>query len=170
MHILSVKKICSCYNHLLNDWNCFWNKYHNMPFLAICRSVLYHLIFLPSSWHREAKIGLQMSRRYKRWLIIILNDFIKQPTAKQSPIFLSFSFLIACCISVFFSFLIKAFANFEKLIIFHWQAFIVYKNGENLKMLIEIFCQKHIVSNVILAFLDHLKPKILLVGQPQWPT
>ena len=60
----------------------------------------------------------------------------------------------------FFSFLIKAFANFEKLIRFHWQAFIVYKNGENLKMLIEIFCQKLIVSNVILAFLDHLKPKI----------
>ena len=27
-------------------------------------------------------------------------------------------------------------------------------------MLIEKFCQKLIVSNVILAFLDHLKPKI----------
>ena len=36
----------------------------------------------------------------------------------------------------------------EKVIRFHWQAFIVYKNGENLKMLIEIFCQKLIVSNV----------------------
>ena len=61
----------------------------------------------------------------------------------------------------FFFFLIKAFANFEKLIRFHQQAFIVYKNGGNLKMLIEIFCQKLIVSNVILAFLDHLKPKNL---------
>ena len=58
----------------------------------------------------------------------------------------------------FFSFVIKAFANFEKLIRFYWLAFIVYKNGENLKMLIELFCQKIIVSNVILAFLDHLKP------------
>ena len=38
----------------------------------------------------------------------------------------------------FFSILIRAFANFENFIIFHWQAFIVYKNGENLKMLIEI--------------------------------
>ena len=37
-------------------------------------------------------------------------------------------------------------------------------------MLIEIFCQKLIVSKVILAFLEHLKPKILFVGQPWWPT
>ena len=48
----------------------------------------------------------------------------------------------------------------------HWQAFIVYKNGENLKILIEIFGQKLIASNVILAFLDHLKPKFFFVGQP----
>ena len=52
------------------------------------------------------------------------------------------------------------FSNFEKLIRFRWQAFIVHKNRENLKMLIEIFCPKLLVSNVILAFLDHLKPKI----------
>ena len=71
---------------------------------------------------------------------------------------------------VLFLFLIKAFANFEKLIRFHWQAFIAYKNGENLKMLTEIFCQKLIVSNVVLAFLDHLKPKIFFVGQPWWTT
>ena len=50
------------------------------------------------------------------------------------------------------------FANFEKLIRFHWQAFVVYENGENTKMLIEIFCQKLIASNVILSFLDLLKP------------
>ena len=99
-------------------------------------------------------------------LIIILTDFIKQPFIKQSPIFLSFSFLIDC----FFSFLIKAFANFQKLIRFHWQTFIVYKNGENLKMLMEIFCSKLIVSNVILVFLGHLKRKIFFVGQPWWPT
>ena len=53
---------------------------------------------------------------------------------------------------------------------FHWQAFIVYKNGENLKILTEIFCQKLTDSNVILAFLDHLKSKIFLLGQPWWPT
>ena len=42
----------------------------------------------------------------------------------------------------FFSFLIKAFANLEKLIGFHQQSFIIYKNGENLKILKEMFRQK----------------------------
>ena len=42
----------------------------------------------------------------------------------------------------------------------------MYKNGETLKMLMEMFCQKLIVSNVILAILDHLKPNIFFVGQP----
>ena len=37
-------------------------------------------------------------------------------------------------------------------------------------MLMEIFCQKLIVSNVILAFLDHLKPQIFFAGQPWWLT
>ena len=36
-------------------------------------------------------------------------------------------------------------------------------------MLIEVIRQK-IVSNVILAFLYHLKPRIFFVGQPWWPT
>ena len=31
-----------------------------------------------------------------------------------------------------------------------------------MKVLIEIFCQKLTISNVILAFLDYLKPKIVL--------
>ena len=35
-----------------------------------------------------------------------------------------------------------------------------------MKILIEIFCPKLIVSNVISAFLDHLKPKIFFAGQP----
>ena len=47
---------------------------------------------------------------------------------------------------------------------FHWETFIIYKNGENLKILIEIFRQKLIVSNVILACLYYLKPKIFFVG------
>ena len=64
----------------------------------------------------------------------------------------------------------RAFVSFEKLIGLHRQAFIVYKNGENLKILIEIFRQKHIVTNTILAFLGHLKPKIFFVSQPWWPT
>ena len=33
-------------------------------------------------------------------------------------------------------------------------------------MMIEIFCQNLVVPNVVLAVLDHLKPKIFFVGQP----
>ena len=49
---------------------------------------------------------------------------------------------------------------------FHWQAFIAYKNGENLRIMIKVFRQKLIVSNVNLVVLDHLKPKTFFVGQP----
>ena len=65
--------------------------------------------------------------------------------------------------SIFF--LIKAIVNFENLIGFHQEPFIVYKDGENLKILTEMFRQKFIVSNVILAFLDHLRPNIFFVTQ-----
>ena len=51
---------------------------------------------------------------------------------------------------------------------FHYQAFTIYENAENLKILIEIFLQKLIVSNVVSAFLDHLNPKLFFVGQPWW--
>ena len=47
---------------------------------------------------------------------------------------------------------------------FHWQAVIAYKNGEHLKILIEIFRRKLIVFCDILTFLDHLKRKIFIVG------
>ena len=50
------------------------------------------------------------------------------------------------------------------MIRFHRQAFSVYKNGENLKIMMEIYHQKLIVSNVILVFLDHLKPKIFFAN------
>ena len=104
------------------------------------------------------------------FVVIILKDFIKQPFIKQSPNFFSFSLPIDCCISIFFSFHIKAFANFEKLMRSHWQTFIVYKNVENLKILIKVFCKNRILSNVILAFLEHVKPKVFFVGQPWGPT
>ena len=39
-----------------------------------------------------------------------------------------------------------------------------------MKILIEIFWQKLIVSNVISAFLDHLKHKFFFAGQPWWLT
>ena len=47
---------------------------------------------------------------------------------------------------------------------------LLYKNGDNLKILIEIFRQKRIVFKVILIFLEHLKAKIFFVRQPWWRT
>ena len=108
-----------------NDWNYLFLK--KIWFVAISRSQ-----FLASSWEQKRKTGLRMSLWNKR-KIIILKGLIKQPGIKQSLFFLSFSFLIDCCMSVFFSFLIKAFVNFEKLIRFHPQAFIAYKMGKNWK-------------------------------------
>ena len=42
----------------------------------------------------------------------------------------------------------------------NWKDFID-KNRENLKILIEMFCQKLIISNVFSVFLNHLKAKII---------
>ena len=64
---------------------------------------------------------------------------------------------------VFFLFPYQSVSKFWKLVDF------IDKNGENLEILIEISCQKLIVSNVISASSDHLKPKIFFAGQPWWP-
>ena len=144
---------------LLNDWNYFWNKYCNLPFLAICHSLLPLLIFLASPWYEKAKIGLQMSLRIKKMINCHIKGHYKTTCYKTKSNFFQF----------FLSHWLLRHANFEKLIKFHWQAFTVYKKEENLKMLIEIFCNWYF-SRVILAFLDHLKPKIFFVDQPWWPT
>ena len=90
---------------------------------------------------RSKKSCKQKDMFWKKLLIIIFKGFIKQPVIKQSPTFFSFfrHWLLYEC---YFPFLIKAFADFEKLIRFHRQAFIVYKNGENLK----IFRQKAFIA------------------------
>ena len=163
MHILPAKKLfvlCS----LLNDWNYIWNKYCNLPFLAICPSLLPLLIILASSWYQKAKIGLRMSLQNKKMINYHIKGLYKSTCYKTKSNFSEFFFSHWLLHKCFFSFLIKAFVNFKILIRFHWQAFIIYKNGENLKMLIEIFCQKPTVSNAILTFLYHLKPKIFFVG------
>ena len=151
---------------LLNDLNCFWNKYCNLPFLAISRSLLPILIFLASSWYQQAKIGLRMSWQNKKMINYHIKGLYKTTCYKTksncSLFFLSHWLLHKC----FFLFPYPSF--FSR---FHWQAFVAYKNRENLKMWkFEIFYPKLIVSNVILAFLDNLKPKISFVSQPWWPT
>ena len=40
---------------------------------------------------------------------------------------------------------------------------------KNFKILIEIFCEKRIVSNVILPFLDHLKPETMVADIERHP-
>ena len=78
----------------------------------------------------------------KKWLIIILKGFIKHSVIGQNPtllfFFLSFIGLLYEC----FPLLIKVSVDFEKLIRFRRQAFIVDKNVENLKILKEMFGQK----------------------------
>ena len=116
---------------LLNDWNYFWNKYCNLPFLAYCRPLLPPLKFLASSWYQKAKLALRMSLRNKKMVYYHINGLCKSIGYKTKSNFSQFFFsrwLLHKCFSFF---LIKAFAKFEKLIRFHWQAFILYKNGEN---------------------------------------
>ena len=117
---------------LLNDWNYFWNKYCNLPFLAICRSLLPLLIFLASSWYQKAKIGLRMSLQNKKMINYHIKGLYKTTCYKTKSNFSQFFFSHWLLLNCFFSFLIKTFANFEKLIKFHWQASILYKNGKNL--------------------------------------
>ena len=105
-----------------------------------------------------------MSLRNYKMISYHIKDFYKTTCFKTTSNFSQYFFSHLLLHKCFFSSLIKAFSNFEKLIKFHWQTFIVNNNGENLKIMIEIFCQKLIVSDVILAFLDHLKPKIFFVN------
>ena len=133
---------------LLNNWNYFWNKYFSLLFPAICRSQLPLLVFLASSWYQKANYGYEWACKIKKWLIIILKGFIKQSVIKQSLTFLSFCSHWLLHKSLLSS-LIKAVANFVKMIRFRRQPFIVHKNGENLKILIEKSYQKRIISSVI---------------------
>ena len=157
---------------LLNDWNYFLNKYCNLLFPAICRSLLPLFIFLASSWYQKAKIGLRLSLGNKKKKINYhIKGLYKTTCYKAKPNFSQFFFSQWELHKCFISFLIKAFSNFENLTRFHWQDFLVYQNEKKkLKMLIEIFWQKLLVSDIILAFLDDLKPKRFFVGQPWWPT
>ena len=131
MHNLSVKKNLFVLRSLLNDLSYFWNKFCNFPFLAICRSQFAFLIFLGSSWYVKAKIERRTSLRNKKNLVNRKTCY--KTKSNLSQFYFSYWLLYEC----FFSFVIKTFVNFEKLIRFHRQAFILYKNRENLKILKE---------------------------------
>ena len=119
MDILSVKKIYLRYVHYY-----FWNKYCNLPFLAIYRSQFPLLIFLASSWSKSEnctvnelliKKILWTKRLIKEKIIIILKGFIKQPLTKQSPTFLSFFFSHWLLYDCFFFFSYKSVYKFWKI-------------------------------------------------------
>ena len=65
MHILWVKKM-HVLRPLLNDWNYFWNKYDNLPFLGIRCSQFPILIFRALSWYQKAEITLWTSLQNKK--------------------------------------------------------------------------------------------------------
>ena len=124
--------------------------------LAICRSILPLLIFLASSWNQKAKIGLGMSLRNKKMINYHIKGLSKTKTKSNFSHFFFPHWLLHKHFSLSLS------------MRFHRQVFTVYINGENLKMLIEIFCQRLIDSNVILTFLDHLKPKVFFVANIEY--
>ena len=71
----------------------------------------------------------------------------------------------------------KTKSNFSQFFFFQWllyECFFLFpyqrvSKFENLKILLEIFCQKVIVSKAILTFLEHLKLKLFYACQPWWP-
>ena len=128
MHILSVKKNVCVLCSLLKDWNYFWNKHCNLPFLGICRSLLL-LIFHASSWNQIAKVGLRMSFQNKNMINYHIKGLYKTTYYKTKSNFSQFFF--SHWHTCFYSLFIKAFVNSQKLIIFHWKASTFYKNGEN---------------------------------------
>ena len=142
----------------------FWNKFFNLPFLAMPFPVspfdIFCIILIPKSGNCTAD---ELAKQ-KKWLII------KRLYKTACFNFYQFHLFSLTAVWVLFLLPYQSVCHFEKLIRFHRQVFIVYKTGENLKILIKIFRQQVIVSNVILAFLDHLKLKIFFADQPWWPT
>ena len=84
------------------------------------------------------------------------NNLLNKTKSNFSQFFFSHWLLYDC----FFSFLIKAFVNFEKLVSFHRLAFTIYKKWRKFENTERNVSPKVLVYNVILVFLDHLKPKI----------
>ena len=92
-------------------------------------------------------------------MIIILKGLIKQPVTRQSPTFPSFFILTeGWANECFFSFLTKVFVKSENLMRLHHQVLLYVK--------IDKICI--IGFNVILAFLEDLRPKNLFLDQPWW--
>ena len=125
---------------LINDSIYYWYKYCNLPFLAISRSHLPFWCFLRHPDIKKLQLRCEWACEIQNKFNYEIKGLYKTTCYKTRSNFSQFFFSYWLLHECFFSFLIKAFLIFEKLIRFHWQAFTLYKNGENLKILIEIFC------------------------------
>ena len=136
---------------LLKDWHCFKINYCNLPFPEICRSQFHFLISLVSSCYQTAKIPLRTSLRNKQ-------KFRCERACETNKYLMNKK---ACWIKnhchfkgLYKTTCYKTKSNFSQFLyskLLHHPAFIIYENGENLKILTEIFREKLIVSNVILT-------------------
>ena len=75
---------------LLNNRNCSWNEYCNLPFVAICRTQFPLLTSFASSWIEKRKLHCEWACEIKK-TINYQKGFIKQPVMKQSSTFLRVS-------------------------------------------------------------------------------
>ena len=102
-------------------------------------------------------------------MIILLKGFIKQSVIEQTTTFLNFSFSLTF-VRLFFVFPYQSVCKFltiEKISSISSHCILKWRKSENTDSNI---LPKTLVSNVILTFLDHLKPKIFFVSQPWWLT
>ena len=114
-----------------------WNKKNDFCFKWLCKTNCYKTEIIFKWLQRDSNPRHLVRKRtlnHVAGLAKRVRDMIR--TYSQRSFFFSFCFLIGCCISTF-SFFIKAFLNFEKLIRFHRQAFIAYKIREKLKILMD---------------------------------
>ena len=136
---------------LLNNLNYFWIKHSNLPFLAICCSQFPLWYSLGHPDNKKQNLRCEWTCGIKK-MIVILKGFIKQPVIKQCPFFLSFSFLIDCCMSVFF---------------FPYQSVCKFWKIDKISSYIKI---EKIWKYWWKYFVWNLKLKTFFVGQPSWPT
>ena len=119
---------------LLNGWNYFSNKYCNfaVPYFPFW-------LFLRHPDIKKQKLGWEWACKTKK----MINHPIKKTCYKTKSNFSQFFFSHR----VFFLFPYQSVCKFWKIDKISLVSFLVYKNGENLKMLIEIFSQN--ISSLI---------------------
>ena len=107
-------------------------------------------------------MGCEWACETKKWLIIIFKEFIKQ---KQSLNFLFFFSVLIDGYTNVFPFPYQGVCKFWKIDKISSASFHCIYKCRKFENADRNILQTVIVSNVVLAFLDNLKPKIFFVGQ-----